>query len=124
MASGAKTALMFMLMIAMAMAVQAGSHKVSCTNNYCKPITVNGVVIGVGLTVDVLVDDVLQTLTCAVPDILGHVVVSTCGCPSTVTAVGVITLGVGLAVDVTACTLQSLLGSILGKISLDLAICL
>ena len=124
MASGAKTALMFTLMIAMAMAVQAGSHKVACKNNYCKPITVNGVVIGVGLTVDVLVDDVLQTLTCAVPDLLGNVIVSTCGCPSQVTAVGVITLGLDIAVNVTACTLPSLLGSILGLLKLNLAICL
>jgi hypothetical protein len=81
MASGMKIALMFSLMAAMAMAVQAGSRNVSCTNKYCLPIMVNNVTIGVGLTLKVLVDDVAGILTCAVPDIHGHVVVSECSCP-------------------------------------------
>jgi hypothetical protein len=78
MASGAKTALMFALTIAMVMAIQAGNHNVSCTNHYCKHITVNDIVIGTGLTVGILVDDVFETLACAMLDILGKVVVSTC----------------------------------------------
>ena len=129
MASGAKLALMSALMITMVMAVQAGSHSVSCTNKYCKPITVNGVVIGVGLTVDVLVDDVLKTLTCTLKNILGEVVIGTCNCPSAVTGVellGLEVLGVGvdLVVEVTACTLPSLLGTTLASLNLDLAVCL
>jgi hypothetical protein len=82
MASGMKIAFMFALMASMAMAVQAGFRNVSCTNEYCYPIVVNGIVIGAGLTLEVLVDDDLQTLTCAVPDIHGHVIVSKCSCPS------------------------------------------
>jgi hypothetical protein len=124
MASGAKTALMLALMIAMVMAVQAGSHSVACTNNYCKPITVNGVVIGVGLTLDVLVDDVLKTLTCTLNNLLGEVVIGTCSCPSTVTGVELLGVGVDLVVEVTACTLPSLLDTILASINLNLAVCL
>ena len=124
MASGAKIAFMFALMAAMVVAAQAGTHYVSCTNNYCKPITVNGVVIGVGLTVDVLVDDVLKTLTCAVKNILGEVAVGTCGCPPQVTAVSILGLGVDLVVKVTACTLPSLLDTILLDLNLNLAVCL
>lgn len=124
MASGAKTALVFMLMAAMAMAAQATSHHVSCKNEYCKPIKVNGVVIDVGVTATVLVDNVLQTLTCEVPDILGNVVVSTCTCPSEVTAVAVVALDLDIVVKVIACTLQSLLGTILATIKLTLAVCL
>jgi hypothetical protein len=82
MASGMKIVFMFALMATMAMAVQAGSRNVSCTNEYCYPIVVNGVVIRAGLTLEVLVDDDLQTLTCAVPDILGNLVVRQCSCPS------------------------------------------
>ena len=124
MASGAKIALMWALMITMVMAVQAGSHPVSCTNKYCKPITVNGIVVGVGLTVDVLVDDVLKTLTCTLKNILGEVVIGTCNCPSAVTGVELLGLGVNLVVEVTACTVPSLLDTILGTLALDLAVCL
>jgi hypothetical protein len=124
MASGAKIALMFALMAAMAMAAQAGSHTVSCTNNYCKPITVNGVVIGVGLTVDVLVD---ATLTVEAENILGKVVTSSCSCPSYVTGVELLVLLdlIGdLQVNVTACILPGIVGTILGILNLDLAVCL
>ena len=130
MASGAKIALMFAFMATMAMAAQAGTHKVSCTNNYCKPVTVNGILIGVNLTVDVLVEDVLGILTCEVENVLGKVAVGSCGCPPQVTAVELLGLLVelGLAVDlqveVIACTLPSLLHSILGNLTLDLAVCL
>ena len=106
MASGAKTALMFALMAAMAVAAQVGSHNVSCTNHYGKPVTVNGVVIGVSLTVNVHVDDVLESLTCVVPDILGEVVVETCSCPSNVTAVTLVELDGNFVVEAMAvCTL-------------------
>ena len=131
MASGAKTALMLALMVAMAVAVQAGSHTVSCTNNYCKPVTVNGIVVGVGATVDVLVDDVLLSLTCLVDNLLGNLVSGSCGCPSGVTGVtlsGVLDellgVGVDLVVTVTSCTVPSLLGTILASLHLNLAICL
>jgi hypothetical protein len=122
MASGMKIALMFALMAAMAMAVQAGSHSVACTNKYCKPITVNNVTIGVGLTLDVLVDDVLGILTCVAPDLLGNLITTQCGCPSVVTAVEVLEVGLNLGIEVTAAT--SLLNSILGLLNITLAICL
>jgi len=35
-------------------------------------------VIGAGLTVGILVDDVFETLTCAMLDIFGKVILSTC----------------------------------------------
>jgi hypothetical protein len=121
MASCMKIALMFALMAAMAMAVQAGSHSVACTNNYCKPITVNNVTIGVGLTLDVLVDDVLGILTCTVPDLLGKPITTTCCCPSVVTAVEV--LEVGLYVDIVVTAATSLLNSILGLLTLNATVC-
>ena len=124
MASGAKLAFMFALMAAMVVAAQAGTHSVSCTNNYCKPITVNGVVIGVGLTVNVHVDDVLKTLKCTLNNILGEVVVGTCGCPSQVTAVSILGLGVDLVVKVTGSTLTSLLDTNLLDLNLNLSVCL
>ena len=126
MASGMKIALMFALMAAMAMAVQAGNHTVSCTNNYCKPITVNNVTIGAGLTLDVVVDDYLGILTCVATDILGKTFTITCGCPSVVSAVEVveILLGLGLEIKVTLLTATSLLGSILGLLNLNVTLCL
>ncbi len=103
MAFGVNVCLMFALMAAMAaMAVQAGSRLVSCTNEYCEPITVNGVVIGTGFTLDVLVDDGLGKLTCAVLDKLEHVVVTTCNCPSYDTAAKIVEQGTDLVL-VTEC---------------------
>jgi hypothetical protein len=122
MASGMKIALMFALMAAMAMAVQAGSHSVACTNNYCKPITVNNVTIGVGLTANVLVDDYLGNLTCVTTDLLGKVITIIGGCPSVVTAVNVLEVGLDVEIVVTAAT--SLLNTILGLLKLEVAVCL
>jgi hypothetical protein len=102
MASGMKITFMFALMAAMAMAVQAGFRNVSCTNEYCYPIVVNGIVIGPGLTLEVLVDDVLQTLTCAVPDIHGHVVVSKCNSPLDMPTATIMEQGMDLVL-VTGC---------------------
>jgi hypothetical protein len=121
MASGMKIALMFALMAAMVMAVQAGSHSVACTNNYCKPITVNNVTIGVGLTLDVLVDDYLGILTCVTTDLLGKVIKIQGCCPSAVTAVNVLEVLLDIEIVVTAAT--SLLNSILGLLTLDAAVC-
>ena len=60
MASSVKPTLMFMLLVAMAMAmaaqVSATGHNVSCKNEYCEPITVNNIAIAVGATVEVFVD--------------------------------------------------------------------
>ena len=127
MASGAKIALIFAFMATMAMAAQAGTHKVSCKNNYCKPIKVNGIVIGVNATVDVFIN---ETLTFEVENVLGKVAKGSCGCPLQVTAVELLgllaelELGLDLEVKVTACTLPLLLGKILGILKLDLALCL
>ena len=107
MASSAKTALMFALVAAMAMAAQAGSHNVSCTNQYGKVGIVNGVVIGVSLTVNIPVDDVLQSPMCV--EITGDY----CNCPSDVIAVTLLELGGDVVVEVTASTLPSLLNSTL-----------
>ena len=124
MASSVKIALMFALMAIMAMATQAGSHNVSCTNNYCKPITVNGVVIGVGLTLDILIDNGLGILVCEVENILGKVVVGSCNCPSQVTSVVILEVGGDLVVEVTTSMMPSPLDSILCKLILDVAVCL
>ena len=127
MASNAKIALMvamFAFMATMAMAVHAGNHTVSCTNKYCKPITVNGVVIGVGLTAGVLFDNILRTLTIAVPDLLRNEVIFSCGLPLGVTGVAVLEQGVDLEVEVTAGTMISVLGSICCKSPLDPPYCL
>ena len=110
MASGVKIALMFALMAAMAMAVQAGSHHVSCTNKYCKPITVNNVTIGAGLTLDFLVDDVLGILTCVAPDIFGNLITTQCGCPLKVITVTIIEQGMGLVLVFTCGTLSCPVG--------------
>jgi hypothetical protein len=127
MASTAKITLMFMLLAAMAMAAQAGSHPVSCTNQYCKPITVNNVLIGVNVTLNVLVDDVLNELKCEVPNLLGGVTVDVFKCPSEVTAVVILDVNLSLVLKVVGSTLASLLNTILGILgilNLNLALCL
>ena len=127
MASTAKITLMFMLLAAMAMAAQAGSHNVSCTNQYCKPITVNGVLIGVNATVNVLVDDVLKELKCLVPNILGVVTLNVFKCPSEVTAVVIVDVNLSLVLKVVGSTLSSLLNTILGilgTLGVNLTLCL
>lgn len=113
MASGVKIALMFALVTAMVMTAKGGNLTVSCTNKYCKPITVNGGVVEVGLTVDIQVGNVLRTLRYGVLDILGNMVTCTCNLPLGVTGVAILELDEDLVVEVTACISPSLLDSIL-----------
>lgn len=129
MASSVKPTLMFMLLVAMAMAMaaQVSGHNVSCKNEYCKPITVNGITIGVNATVNVVVDDVLQTLTCKVPNLLGGTSTYVVNCPSAVTAVVLVEVNLCLVVKVVGSTLGALLNiilGILGCLQVTLALCL
>lgn len=120
MASNAKTVLVFMLLLATVMAAQA--NKVSCKNQYCKPITVNGVLIEVGAVVDVVVD-AAGTLVVEVTGLLGVVLKQTYLVPSDVTEVAIVKVALGLVVEVLA-AVTTTVGSLLdGILNLTLQLC-
>ena len=121
MASNAKTVLVFMLLLATVMAAQA--KKVSVKNSYCKPITVNGVVINANVEVDVDVD--AGSLLVVVEGLLGKVVNTVYSLPSDVTEVEIVQTVVGLVVkvlDAVTTTVGSLLNGIIANV--NLAICI
>lgn len=127
MASSVKPTLMFMLLVAMAMAmaaqVSATGHNVSCKNEYCQPITVNNISIAVGATVEVFVDGVIK---CEVPGLLG-VIVEVLNCPSEVTALVFVEVNLCLVVEVVGSTLGALLNvilGVLGGLKVTLGLCL
>ena len=110
-----------MLLLATVMAAQA--KKVSVKNSYCKPITVNGVVINANVEVDVDVD--VGSLLVAVEGLLGDVVEVVYSLPSDVTAVEIVQSALGLVAKVlngVTTTVGSLLDGII--LNVNLAICI
>lgn len=125
MASNAKSALVFMLLLATVMAAHACKNcpkVVPCKNEYCEPITVNGIVIEANVTVDVLVN-ATGIIVLEVTNLLGEVVTGTYTCPDDVTALVIVQVGLGLAVKVLAALTTSLVGSVLALLDITLAIC-
>ena len=109
-----------MLLLATVMAAQA--NKVSCKNQYCKPITVNGVLIEVGAVVDIVVD-AAGTLVVEVTGLLGVVLKQTYLVPSDVTEVAIVKVALGLVVEVLA-AVTTTVGSLLdGILNLTLELC-
>jgi hypothetical protein len=125
MASNAKTALVFMLLLATVMAAHA--KKVSVKNEYCKPITVNGVLIKVDVEVDVDVDvgSLVVEVEGLVEGLLGGVVKEVYSLPSDVTKVAILKNAEGLVAEVLD-AVTTLVGSLLDGIILnvDLAVCI
>ena len=120
MAPNAKIALVFMLLLATAMAAQA--KKVSVKNKYCKPVTVNGVVIEADVEVEIDLNE-LGTLVLEVKNLLGGVVKETYSIPLDVTVVGIVQDVLGLVVEVldaVTTTVGSLLG---GVLNVSLQVC-
>lgn len=125
MASNAKPALVFMLLLATVMAASACTNcpkYVPCKNEYCKPIKVNGVTIDADVTVDVLVD-VNGLIALEVTDPSGKVVTGTYTCPSDVTALVFVQVGLGIAVKVLASVTTSLVGTVLAILEITLDLC-
>jgi hypothetical protein len=125
MASNAKPALVFMLLLATVMAASACTNcpkYVSCKNEYCKPIKVNGVVVDADVTLDVLVD-VTGLIVLEVTDLSGKVVTGTYTCPSDATALVFVQVGLGIAVKVLASVTTSLVGTVLAILDITLDLC-
>lgn len=126
MASAAKVALMLMLVSAMVIVAQAGTKYVKCKNEYCQPITLNGVEVAVDVTVDIPVDDVVGEILCEVTNAVGELVSGTYTCPSSVTSLSILGTVDGLVVKVVDGLVATLLGLITVVISaaVNLTICL
>lgn len=125
MASNAKFALVFMLLLATVMAACACTNcpkYVPCKNEYCGPITVNGIVIEANVTIDVLVD-VTGVIELKVTNLLGEVVTGTYTCPDDVTALVFVQVGLGIAVKVLAAVTASLVGTVLAILDIALEVC-
>lgn len=125
MASNAKPALVFMLLLATVMAAYGCTNcpkYVPCKNEYCKPITVNGIVIDANVTLDVLVD-VTGNIVLEVENLLGDVVSGTYTCPDDATALVFVQVGLGIAVKVLASVTSSLVGTVLAILDIALALC-
>ena len=135
MASNAKTVLVFMLLLATVMAAQA--KKVSVKNSYCKPITVNGVVIDADVEADVDVAVAVKSVEADIGvinpveievfirELFGGSVNTFYSMPSDVTKVEMVqtTQGVvGKVVDAATTTVGSLLDGIIPNV--NLAICI
>jgi hypothetical protein len=132
MASNAKTILVFMLLLATVMAAQA--KKVSVKNKYCKPITVNGVVIEADGEVDVDVNAVksieqlnidVEAIEVFVRDLFGGDSTGDYSLPSDVTKVEIVQNAQGLVakvLDAATTTVGSLLDGIIVNVNLEICI--
>ncbi len=114
MVSVAKSALVFMLVLATAMVAHGA---VTCKNKCPVPIKVNGINIPVGLEVDIeLLLDVSLNLVVEVLDVTGALVTGSYYCPSEVTTLALVKVDVGIEVVVTGVNnlLSGLLGTVVG----------
>lgn len=118
MASAAKVALMLMLVSAMVMAAQAGSKEVTCKNDYCEPITLNGEEVEVGATVTITVDEAVREIVCEVTNAKGNLVSGTYTCAPSVTSLVFEGTADGLVVDV-----ENSIAVIIKAAANDLIIC-
>lgn len=113
MVSAAKSALVFMLVLATAMVAHGA---VLCKNKCPVPITVNGIDIAVGVEVDIeLLLDVALNLVVEVLDVTGKLVTGSYYCPSEVTELTCTQVDVGLQIVVTG--VNSLLSGLLGTVT-------
>ena len=111
-ASLAKTALMFMLLLATVAATHG--HKVSCKNNTPAPIKVKGIEIAVGAIIDI---NVSTDIDIEVVDKAGNVVKGNCLVPVDVTALVFVYVDLSIQVKVAAVSkLLGLLHTILGLV--------
>ena len=126
MGSATKVTLMLVLVSAMVMAAQAGTKYVTCKNDYCQLITLNGVEVDVGATVTIAVDDGVGEIVCEVTNAVGELVSGTYTCPSSVTSLSFLGTVEGLVCEVVGGTVATLLGLITVVIdaALNLIICL
>jgi hypothetical protein len=117
MVSVAKSALVFVLVLATAMVAHGA---VSCKNECPVPITVNGIEIAVGVAVDIeLLVDVSLNLVVEVLDKTGKLVTGSYYCPSEVTELTCTQVDVGLQIVVTGVSalLSGLLGTVTGLLN-------
>jgi len=120
MASMAKTSFLLMLLLTAVVATQA--HKCKCKNSTPKIITVEGVVIDVGVEVELeLLDLVDVDISIEVVDKFGKKVKGSCHVPKYVTGLELLYVAVDKSIVVKVTGVDSLLGGLLGVIGSLLA---